>query len=63
MIQILLMSTGGLVQIDYKEEIIEGKGVNEMFATFLSKGDDGLPVVLRPGDHIVINKIAKEIIA
>lgn len=62
MIQIMLLSTGGLVQIDYKEEIVEGRGINEMFTTFLQKGDDGLAVTLRPGDNIVINKIPKEII-
>lgn len=60
MIQLLLLSTGGLVQIDYREVIQEGRGVNEIFMTFLEKGDDGMPVVLRPGDHIMINKIPRE---
>lgn len=60
MIQIMLLSAGGLVQIDYKEEIVVGRGVNDIFTTFLQKGDDGLAVTLRPGDNIVINKISKE---
>ena len=60
MIQIMLLTMTGLVQIDYKEEIVEGRNINDIFMTFLSKGDDGLPVALRPGDNIVINKLPKE---
>jgi hypothetical protein len=55
----MLLSSNGIVQIDYKEEIQEGKSVNDIFTTFIQKGDDGMPVVLRAGDHIVINKLPK----
>ena len=60
MLQIMLLTLSGHVQIDYKEEIKQGRSVNDIFATFLEKGDDVLSVVLRTGDHIVINKLPKE---
>ena len=62
-LQITLMSNGGIVQIEYKAAIVEGIGVNEMFASFLINGDHGLPVSLRPGDNILINAIPNDVIA
>lgn len=59
MIQIMLLTNSGIVQIDYKEDIQEGRTVNDVFATFLQKGDSGMPVMLRPGDQIIINKLTK----
>jgi ribosome biogenesis GTPase A len=47
------------VQIDYKEEVQAGRTVNDVFMTFLEKGDNGLPVVIRTGDHIVVNRLEK----
>lgn len=62
MIEIMILSNTGIVQISYKEAIQEGRTVNDIFATFLQKGDDGMPVSLRTGDHIVINKVTDNLI-
>ena len=59
-LKITLMSNGGIVQIEYKAEIVEGVGVNVMFASFLINGDNGLPVSLRPGDNILISTIPND---